>query len=737
MKIISFLSILLTFIVYTGYSQQPDTTVTKAAIKKDSAKTLSAVTITAKRPLIEQKADRTIVNVEAAITNAGSNALEILEKSPGITVDKDGIINLKGKEGVLVLVDGRPTQLSGTDLANMLRNMNASQMDQIEIMTNPPARYDAAGNAGIINIKTKKSTTLGYNGSATLGYTQGKYPKSNAGLNFNYRKGKVNLYSNLGYNYNENFSTMSIKRNLVNGTGQLVNYFDLHADRKMNSESFNAKIGADFFANKKTTFGIMLNGFINPSGSFNQNQTEILTPAKSIESITQATVDNNTRWESFSTNLNFRRQINTKGKELTADLDVIRYGSSNNQFMVNSYFDASGEATTKADTLTGSLPQQINIYSGRMDYVHPFTKTTKLEGGIKSSIVRTDNNAGYDSIQYGQLVHDHYRSNHFVYEENINAAYVNLTTELTKKLSAQGGLRLENTNATGDQLTTGEAFDRHYTQLFPTAFLQYKATEKHTLRMNYGRRIRRPNYESLNPFIRFIDRYTYSQGNPNLKPQLSNNFELSHSFRNIVTTTLNYTATNDILQSVIEQKGREAYSRPSNIASLRQWGLAVSVNTPITKWWTGSFYGMVYNNHFKGVVNTTPISFSATSFVVNGQQQFNITKTFSAELSGVYRSGRIEGVNQTSPIGMVAAGFSKQILNKKGSIRVNVRDIFYTVQQKATIRYGNVDAYIQERRDTRALSVGFTYRFSKGKAGAQRKRTGGSAADEETRIEIE
>ncbi len=739
MKSILILTTLFILSVLTGYAQteKPTDTTKSVTTKSDSAKVLKAVTVTAKRPLIEQKADRTIVNVEAAITNAGSNALEVLEKSPGVTVDKDGLISLKGKEGVMVLIDNRPTQLSGPDLANMLRNMNATQLDQIEIMTNPPARYDAAGNAGIINIKTKKTTTLGYNGTATLGYTQGRYPKANAGLNFNYRKGKVNWFSNLGYNNNQGFSEMSIKRNLINNSGQLVNFFDQQSYRDMHMESFNAKVGADFFASKKNTFGFVVTGFINPSEIYNTTSTDIFTPTKSLESITRATVDNSMRWKSLSTNFNFRRVIDAKGKEWTADVDLIRYGSANNQFMVNSYYDGTGEATTTPDTLQGALPQEINIYSGRVDYIHPFNKTTRFEGGLKSSIVRTDANAAYDSIQNGLFVRDINRSNHFVYEENINAAYVNLSTELSKKWSAQGGLRLENTNATGDQLTTGQEFNRNYTQLFPTAFLQYKATEKHTFRMNYGRRIRRPNYESLNPFIRFIDRYTYSEGNPNLKPQLSNNIELSHSFKNIVTTTLNYTATNDILQNVIEQKGTDAYSKPSNIASLQQLGLAVSVNTPITKWWTGSFYVNVFNNHFKGVVNTTPISFSATSFAANAMQQFNITKTFAAELSGVYRSGRVEGVLHAKPMGMVAAGFSKQIMKKKGTIRVNVRDIFYTVQQRATIKYGNVDAQIHERRDTRVVSLGFTYRFTKGKTAPARKRTTGSAGDEENRVGIE
>ncbi|MFN2439694.1 MAG: outer membrane beta-barrel protein, partial [Chitinophagaceae bacterium] len=381
--------------------------------------------------------------------------------------DRDGNISLKGKDGVLVMIDGRPTQLGGTDLANLLRNMSSNQMDQVEIMTNPPARYDAAGNAGIINIKTKKTSTAGYNGSATIGYTQGRYARTNEAFNFNYRAGKVNLFTNLSHNYGKNFGRLTIQRNIRNNnTNELEKYFDQHGERIAERNSYNAKLGLDYFVSKKSTFGIVLNGASSPSENNNQNITNISTPSKDLESITKAGVDNTSDWKSFSTNLNFRTILDKKGKELTSDIDFITYGSTNRQFMVNSYFDARGSTTNRADTLQGYLPQNIKVYSGRLDYLHPLKKNSRFEAGIKSSIVRTDNNASYDSIQSGRLVHDFNRSNHFIYEENVNAAYVNLSTSLSKKISAQFGLRLENTNAKGNQLTTREKFVRDYTQLF-------------------------------------------------------------------------------------------------------------------------------------------------------------------------------------------------------------------------------------------------------------------------------
>jgi hypothetical protein len=226
------------------------------------------------------------------------------------------------------------------------------------------------------------------------------------------------------------------------------------------------------------------------------------------------------------------------------------------------------------------------------------------------------------------------------------------------------------------------------------------------------------------------------QGNPDLKPQFSHNIEGSHTYKNFLTTTINYSVTKDIIQSVIEQKGQEAYAKQQNIANLRQYGIAISANNSITKWWTNSIYVNVYNNRFTGVVDSTPISFSATSLSLNGSQQFKLSKTLSAEISGFYRSAGIEGVIAVRPMGMLSAGFSKQVLKNNGTLRLTIRDIFLTQQTKAKSNYGNVDASFQEVRDSRVVNIGFTYRFSKGKISNQKKRTNGSANDEQNRVGV-
>ena len=693
--------------------------------------------MTAKKPLIEQKPDRTIINVEASVTNVGNSALEVLEKSPGITVDKDGNISLKGKQGVVVMIDGRPSYLSGADLAGMLRSMSASQLEQIEIMTNPPAKYDAAGNSGVINIKTKKNKQFGYNGSITTGYTQAKYARFNEEVNFNYRNGKVNIFSSLNYNRNHKGEDLYITRNFRESTTKnILSIFDQKSAMSNQGHFYSGKIGLDYSVSKKTTLGFVVNGFYNPKTWKSNSNTNIYNPNNVLTSQAKSFSQNDEKWKNFSSNFNLRTQLDSAGQEITADLDYIQYRSTSKQPLVSAYYDNMGNLTKGPDTLMGNLPQDITIYSGKVDYTLPLKKGAKFEAGIKSSYVKTNNDANYDSIQNGEMVHDYNRSNHFVYQENLNAAYVNYSRPLGKKWSGQFGLRMENTNVKGNQLTTGIQFKRNYTQLFPTAYLQYSANKSNQFVINYGRRINRPDYEDLNPFIHFLDRYTFEQGNPNLKPQFSHNIELSHTYKGFLTTTLNYSGTTDIIQQVIEQNEltNETFIKKANIATRNQVGVAVSAYKEITKWWSGNIYANVANNRFKGVVNNENISIGINMLMVQVQQQFKWGKGWGAEVSGFYRTKGLEGVIFIKPIAQVNAGFSKQVLKNKGSVRLNFRDIFAGNTFKGYSKYGNVDAKFTDVNDSRAVSMSFTWRFNKGKLKAGSGKKQGGASDEQERV---
>ncbi len=716
------------------------------------AKSLSEVTVTAKKPLIEQKLDRMVVNVEASVTNVGASAMEVLEKSPGVSVDKDGNISLKGKQGVQVYIDGRPSYLGGNDLANLLRNMNASQLEQIEIMTNPPAKYDAAGNSGIINIKTKKTKQFGYNGSLSSTWSQGRYAKVSESFNFNYRKNKVNLFTNIGYSNRKNFQDLNIQRKFIDiGSKEVKSLFDQESRIRESGESYNAKIGMDYFASKKTTLGAVVNGFYNPGTFSNRSNVLILNPSGVLQSQTLAQTNNDKKWKNFSTNLNLRHVFDSTGRELTMDADYLVYNSTDMQDLVNAYFNTVGVPTFKPDTLLGSLPQHITIYSGKADYSHPLKKGAKFEAGIKTSSVKTDNDGVYNNLINKQPILDSGRSNHFIYKENVYAAYVNYSRPFGKKWTGQFGLRVENTQSDGhsagyefassqNRFTyINKFFKRDYTQLFPTAYVQFNLNKKNSFVLNYGRRINRPDYEDLNPFIHFLDRYTFEQGNPNLQPQFSHNIEFSHTYRGFLTTTLNYSKTTNIITEVLEQNTikNETFVKKSNIASQRQYGISVAAGGQLKKWWSGNIYINVYNNLFQGIVNNDYISVGGTTGQLNISNQFKLSKTWNAELSGFYQSPAFDGVFKIQGLGALNMGLSKQIMKGKGTIRFSAKDILLSQKAKGTIVYSNIDAAFQQRRDSRQVAIGFTYRFNKGKLKAGNGKRAGGASEEQQRVKAD
>ncbi|MDB5252501.1 MAG: hypothetical protein JWP27_1670 [Flaviaesturariibacter sp.] len=696
-----------------------------------AATNMAGVTVVSRRPLVETKIDRMVVNVDASPTNAGNTALDVLEKSPGISIDRDGNISLKGKAGVIILVDGKQTYLSGQDLANYLRNLPANQLDQIELMTQPSSKYDASGNSGVINFRTKKSTAKGYNGSVTLSYVQGKYPKSPNSFNFNYRKGRVNMFSNLSYAYWEGFSAMKLDRRFRDSTARFQ-----ESNMHFSSHGLNARFGLDYSIDKKTSVGFNLNGSYNPRHGRGVTTANTFDKNGMLTSIDEALTVNDDDWKSYGANVNLRKSLKKAGQELSADADYIRYSTKSDQVSDNYSFNSLKVQTGNPYLLRGLLPQNINIYSAKLDYTLPLTKDAKLEAGAKSSYVKTDNNAPYEFYDFTKSAWATDSSaDHFVYEENINAAYVNVNRQY-KKWGIQGGVRMEHTHSIATSIKMMTKTQKDYVQLFPTAYASYKMNEKNTFVLSYGRRVDRPNYQDLNPFRRILDRKTYQQGNPYLTPQFTHNVELSHNYRGSLNTTLNYTYTTDIINDVIKQNEvtKETFQTKENIATRRNIGVAVSYNAPVTKWWTTSLYVNVFNNYFEGVINGQPLSVSATSGMANMSQQFRFAKTWNAEVNGWFRSKAQEaGLIVARPMGVVSFGFGKQIIKGKGTLKLNISDPFYLQKFRGYTKFDNIDLQISGRNDTRRVGLNFSYRFAKGQ-NVQQKKKAGSSQDEQNRV---
>jgi iron complex outermembrane receptor protein len=712
---------------------------------RQTTREMNEVTVQSKKPFIETKIDKTVVNVEASPTSAGATAMEILEKSPGVSVSSEGAISLRGKAGVIVMLDGKPTYMSSTDLANLLKNMPATSLDQIEIMTNPSARYDASGNSGIINIKTKKGKNDGFNGSVTLGATVGIFqhpngalyiiPKSQNSFNFNYRKNSVNFFGNYNPNYFRGRNVLTIDRNFYNN-GTLDGSSELLTNFKFGNFNQNLKLGMDYQPNKKNVFGVVVSGFV-----FDGHPTPVTTSTikdkngAALYSLESST-NNNISFKNFTGNLNWKHNFDTTGKELTADLDYVTYDNVSNMILTTNSFNGSGGSIGQPLLLKGYLPSAIDIWSLKSDYTQPL-KNGRFEAGVKSSLVTNNNIVDYTRQMPDKTWAKDSRSNHFIYDENINAAYVNVNQQF-KKWTVQGGLRLENTIAKGKQVTNDSTFKRNFTNLFPSIFVSYAMNKDNQLTVSYSRRITRPNYQDLNPFTFFLDSLTYRVGNPYLLPQFTHNIELSYAFKSKFIFTANYNNTTDVISQILKQNNvsKITYNTSENISRFTNIGLSITAPAAFTTWWNANFFTNIYNNRYVGVYNNDPVDISFTSFMVNvtNTLTFNKKKGFTGEISGFYRHRSVDQLAVIEPVYQFAFGLQKTIMKGKGTLRLNMRDPFAWQKFRAAVKYSDIDVHSLARPDVRQATVTFTYRFGKNTPGSQQRRRTGGSQDEQSRV---
>ena len=684
---------------------------------KAGATNLKEVNISGQKAFVERKIDRTVVNVDALISNAGTTALDVLSKSPGVNVDQNGTISLKGKNGVAIFIDDKPTYLSGADLENYLRSLPSSSLDQIELMTNPPAKYDAAGNGGVINIKTKKTKTAGFNGGINLSLNQGELSRSNNSFNFNYRKDKINVFGNLSYNLNNSFTDLDLNRKYKNADGSAKSYFNQNSYFRRHGNTFNLKTGLDYYASDRTTWGIVLTGMNRISKQVNNNTSNLSNASMQLDSVIRAENIDQIKYQNAGVNLNYRHKFKQAGRELTFDADYLLYKDKTNQTYYNfSYLP--GGALKYQDILTGNLPSNINIYTAKVDYSHPLENKWKLDAGAKTAYTKTDNIADYFNTANGKTSADYEKSNHFLYEENINAAYLNVSRE-GKRFSLQAGLRYENTVSNGHQLGNlikpDSTFKRTYNSLFPTVYFSYKldTAGNNELGLNYGRRIDRPYYQDLNPFFSPLDKFTYYVGNPFLKPSFTQSLELSHTYKNKITTTLGYGWVRDEVNETIEIVNGTYYSRPANVGKTTVANVSVNAEIDLTKWVKLNAYV-----EYAKIVSKT--DFYTGFLVTNGSYlkaspnlQFKISPTWNAEVNMRYQSKLSNVQFFLGEVHEFGAAVQKK-LSAKSTLKLTANDIFRTRVYNGIINnLANTEANWVNRQDSRSVVVSYSYRFGK------------------------
>ncbi len=708
--------------------QLPDILLSNAAVND-----LGNVSVAAKKKFVERKIDRIVVNPDVLISNAGSTALEVLEKSPGVQVNTDGIISLRGRQGVVVFIDDKPSNLSEADLAAYLRSIPASSIEAIEIMTNPPAKYDAAGNAGVINIKLKKNRAMGFNGGFNINYGQGVYARSNNSLNFNYRINKLNFFSNIGFSKISNFQDLYLHRAYFTPTGAPSSAFNQNSFFKRQPTSVNVKLGMDYYINKKSTFGIVLSGFENNSKESVANKAEILDGNGALQNKVIAFSPTERKWHNGSINTNFTYVFDSTGKQLMINADYLYYDSKRNNSLLNTVYKTDGSLDNQSN-LISNLPSNIDILTAKLDYSQPLNKIARFEAGAKTSFISTKNVAAFFDEAGGVLTPNYTFSNNFKYTENINAAYVNYSYEKAR-FALQAGLRFENTNIKGNQYDNptkpDSSFTRVFNNLFPTLYLSYRLDSigNNQLGLSLGRRIDRPDYQSMNPFTYPLDRYTLYSGNPFLQPTFSYNAELSYTYKNNITTTFSYGYTKDVISETIKQESGIFYSRPGNIGKQINYSLSVNGTIPFTKWWKLQLYTEFVHNKFSAELYNQQLNNEGTYCYVAPINLFQISKQWSAELGGNYQTRIYSAQFVLIPYGQIRMAIAKKILKDKGTIKAGLNDIFYTSQPGGDIKaLANSTAGWKSYLDSRMLNLTFSYRFNKGKSLGVRET---KSADEE------
>jgi hypothetical protein len=718
---------------------------------------LQTVTVIAKKPLIEMHADKLVMNVQNSIVATGNTALEVLQKAPGVVVDQSDNISLNGKTGILIYMDGKQTYMSQSDLTNLLKNMRSDQIEKIEIISNPSAKYDAAGKA-ILNIITIKNKNFGTNGSISAGaglglglsvpisesngklnnVKSGHFPRYSTSLNLNNRQGKINLFGNFNYNSFKGTGNSQGART-VSGT-----VYDQYVLSQNLSKNFNYKTGIDYFLNRKTTLGILVSGnkgyFENPVPSISNGYIKDTQGIVQSNPSTAANVYYS--WSNVTFNGNFKHSFDSAGRELTADFDRSFYNNHGKERgLITHFYDANGQENSPPLIITNDIPNIYNITAARLDYILPLTKSkAKLEIGAKASWVTSDNDFRY----FKNSAVDTGRTNHFIYKENINALYGIFNKEFNQTWSVRAGMRMEYTTTEGNSLTINQSTERKYLNLFPAVFIKQNINDQNEISYSFSRRVNRPAYNTLNPFVYFSDPYTFQIGNEKLKPAYTNSYAANYSYKHSIVTSLGYSSTKDFMaeiyknaidDSVVYAKikasttgtnidpSKITFVTTENLASFRVLNLGVSFPVKIADWWNVTNNFTLLYVKYAGMVSNSALDYEVVPYNFYTSHSFTLPRTITMEASVNYNSKNIWGQIKTRAQYAANFGIRKLFWSKKAELRFSVNDIFATNRFYGTVNTTGVIVLSTNKSTSRSAGINFTYKFGNTNVKSARNRS--------------
>jgi len=691
---------------------------------------LQDANVVAIKPLVEVHSDKTVFNVENSINSTGSTAYELLQKAPGVVIDNNDNISLKGRGGVLVQIDGKDTRLSAEELGDYLKSIQSTDVESIELISNPSSKYEAQGTAGIINIRLKKNKNYGTNGSVTVGYAKGVLSKYNTALSLNNRSKKFNVFMNYSNNWGDRQNEFYLYRE------QNPYIFDASTIFKRSGLSHNYKAGVDYTLNRKNTIGLMVNGNYSDINGSNTSSNVIHNFATDVtDSILQSNQTIKAFTNSFDINLNLHFS-DTLGHDLMTDFDFGYYDGSRNNFQPNIYTLPDYSTVLSSSYYRTITPTTINIYTFKSDYTQNFLKG-KLGAGYKLSFVKTDNTFDFYNILNQVEVPDYTRSNNFVYTENVYALYLNYQRTLGK-FDLQAGIRMEDTDSKGELKSVTASTDdktvkRNYVNFFPSGGITFNPNKDNAFSLIYSKRIDRPNYQELNPFEFKLDELSFRKGNPFLNPQYSDKVELSHTYKYTLTTSAGYSHTRDFFAQITDTiGGGKSYITSKNLATEDVLSLDISGSLQPVKWYsiylTAGLYNMAYDANFGG--NKT-ISTSITVFNLYAQNTIKLPMNITFEVSGWYNTGGIWGGSYVSdPQGSLDLGLQKKLFSDQATLKLSYTDVFDTAPWHSRNVYAGIVILAHGNWESQQFRASFTYRFGNKQLKGLRQRATGSESEQ-------
>lgn len=677
----------------------------------DNSTMLNTVVVKARQQYVDQQVDKTVINVQADVTAAGKNAFEVLQQAPGVVIDPNDNIQMAGKQGVNVYIDGRAVNLSPTDLANLLKSTPGANLEKVELITNPSSRYDAQGQAGVINIRFKKNKSLGMNGTVTAGYAQSQHSRQNGAIDLNYRFSKVNVYGNAGWNGGYQHTKLNVTR--IVRQGNITQQFDQNGFDDDRWSRYMIKTGADYYINTKSTLGLLVLGSVNRLNFGTTSTTRIGDLAGRLDSMAVNNTINPSHADRLNTVLNYRF-ADTLGTEFILTADYTNFFNDGVTTLNSDFFNAQRQPIGSRGNQFNATTN-IHVFSLKGDLTKEWKKVnTKLEAGFKTNFARTDNDFQAFMREDNQFFSDSGRTNTFKYVENVHALYANLTKKINK-WTVQGGLRGEYAQVQGISMDlarrTRSTPDTSYLNIFPTAFIQYQASDNNQFNVNYSRRIQRPNYQDLNPFVYQSDPFTVDKGNPYLRPQYTHNLEFAYTYRWAHTIRLGYSHTNDYYTDVTHQNGTVTTRTIENVGQADLLNLSLSSPFKVTKWWNG--YAQIAGtwNLFRTVLPEGSANVTAMSMNAYMQHNINLPKEMTLQVSGWYSSPRREAVFYNRGLGGLNLGLQRKVMKQNGTLQLGIDDILNTMRWAQRVDFGNVQFESNRKWESRRFKIQFTYRF--------------------------